>query len=110
MGRRFIPGNVFSPAAASHDPASALCLSQSATGMEMEFPMLTGKTYRLEYTDDLSSNQWRPLTEAIPGDDRSVLVRWQTDTCFPGWVPTQTRMTRRHYFLSFVDLVGADNE
>ena len=31
-------------------------------------PTLTGKTYRLEYTDDLTSNHWHPLTAPIPGD------------------------------------------
>ena len=34
----------------------------------MQFPTLTGKTYRLDYTGDLTSNQWHPLTEPIPGD------------------------------------------
>ena len=29
-------------------------------------PTLTGKTYRLEYTDDLTSNQWHPLTDPSP--------------------------------------------
>ena len=76
-----------------HDPASVLRLSQldkTATGMQMQLsplrhrrlakprlPTLTGnpfdfaqgtRTYRIEYTDDLTSNQWHPLTEPIPGD------------------------------------------
>ena len=49
-------------------------LDKSATGMQMQFPTLPGKTYRLEYTDDLTSNQWRPLTAPIPGDGKPVLV------------------------------------
>ena len=60
-----------------HDPASVLRLSQldkSATGMQMQFPTLTGKTYRLEYTDDLISNQWPSLTAPIPGDGKPVIV------------------------------------
>ena len=24
--------------------------------------------YRIEYTDDLTTNQWHPLTDPIPGD------------------------------------------
>ena len=59
------------------DPASVLRLSQldkTATGMQMQFPTLTGKTSRLEYTDDLATNQWHPLTEPIPGDGKPVQV------------------------------------
>ena len=37
-------------------------------------PTLTDKTYRIEYTDDLTSNQWHPLTEPIPGDGKPVLI------------------------------------
>ena len=40
----------------------------------MQFPTLTGKTYRLEYTDDLASNQWHSLTEPIPRDGKLVIV------------------------------------
>ena len=60
-----------------HDPASVLRLShldKSATGMQMQFPTLTGKTYRLEYTDDLTTHQWHPLTAPIPGDGKPVIV------------------------------------
>ena len=32
------------------------------------------RTYRIEYTDDLTPNQWHPLTEPIPGDGKPVLV------------------------------------
>ena len=34
--------------------------------MQMQFPTLPGKTYRLEYTDDLTTNQWHPLTAPHP--------------------------------------------
>ena len=37
-------------------------------------PTLPGKTYRLEYTDDLTTNQWHPLTAPIPGDGHPVIV------------------------------------
>ena len=60
-----------------HDPASVLRLSQldkTATGMQMQFPTLTGKTYRLEYADDLTTSQWHPLTAPIPGDGKPVIV------------------------------------
>ena len=60
-----------------HDPASVLRLSQldkTATGMQMQFPTLPGKTYRLEYTDDLTTHQWHPLTAPIPGDGKPVIV------------------------------------
>ena len=60
-----------------HDPASVLRLSppdKTATGMQMQSPTLPGKTYRLEYTDDLTINQWHPLTAPIPGDGKPVLV------------------------------------
>ena len=59
------------------DPASVLRLGNlemSATGMQMQFQTLTGKTYRIETTDDLTSNQWRPLTENIPGDGHPVII------------------------------------
>ena len=42
--------------------------------MQMQFPTLTGKTYRLEYTDDLTTHQWHPLTAPIPGDGKPVQV------------------------------------
>ena len=37
-------------------------------------PPATGKTYRIDYTDDLTSHQWHPLTDPIPGDGKPVLV------------------------------------
>ena len=61
----------------AHDPASVLRLSQldkSASGMRMQVPTLPGKIYRLEYTDDLTTNQWHPLTAPIPGDGQPVLI------------------------------------
>ena len=42
--------------------------------MQMQFPTQPGKTYRLEYTDDLTTNQWHPLTAPIPGDGQPVQV------------------------------------
>ena len=35
--------------------------------MRIEFPTLTGKTCRLEYTDDLKT-PWQILKDNIPGD------------------------------------------
>ena len=32
------------------------------------------RTYRIEYTDDLTTNEWHPLTDPIPGDGKPVLV------------------------------------
>ena len=73
-----------------HDPASVLRLSQpdkTATGMQMQLsplrqrrlakprlPTLTGKTYRIDDTDDLTSHQWHPVTAPIPGDGKPVQV------------------------------------
>ena len=37
-------------------------------------PTLTGKTYRIDYTDDLTSHQWHPVTAPIPGDGKPVQV------------------------------------
>ena len=37
-------------------------------------PTLPGKTYRLEYTDDLTTHQWHPLTAPIPGGGQPVQV------------------------------------
>ena len=37
-------------------------------------PTRTGKTYRLEYTDDLTTNHWHPLTVPIPGAGKPVQV------------------------------------
>ena len=62
-----------------HDPASVLRLSQldkSATGMQMQFPTLTGKPSAslrppgpiASNTPDLTTHQWHPLTAPIPGD------------------------------------------
>ena len=78
-----------------HDPASVLRLSQlgkSATGMQMQFPTLTGKTYRIEYTDDLTTHQWHPLTDPIPGDGQPVIVE----------DPAATTRLQRFYRLKLV--------
>ncbi len=78
-----------------HDPASVLRLSQldkTATGMQMQFPTLTGKTYRLEYTDDLTSGKRRPLTEPIPGDGKPVIVE----------DPAATTRSQRFYRLKLI--------
>ena len=78
-----------------HDPASVLRLSQlgkTATGMQMQFPTLTGKTYRIEYTDDLTTNQWHPLTDPIPGDGKPVIVE----------DPAATTRLQRFYRLKLV--------
>ena len=69
-----------------HDPASVLRLSQldkTATGMQMQFPTLPGKTYRLEYSDDLTTHQWHPLTAPIPGDGKPVIVEDPAATTRP---------------------------
>ena len=77
------------------DPASVLRLSppdKTATGMQMQFPTLTGKTYRVEYTDDLTTNQWHPLTAPIPGDGQPVIVE----------DPAATTRLQRFYRLKLV--------
>ena len=55
----------------------------------MQFPTLTGKTYRIEYTDDLTTHQWHPLTDPIPGDGKPVIVE----------DPAATNRTQRFYRL-----------
>ena len=58
------------------DPASVLRithLERSATGMQMQFPTKPGKTYRLEYTDDLKT-PWQLLKDNIPGTGASVTI------------------------------------
>ena len=32
------------------------------------------RTYRIEYTDDLTTHQWHPLTDPIPGDVGTLSV------------------------------------
>ena len=59
-----------------HDPASVLRitrLDKSATGMQMQFPTKPGKTYRLEYTDDLKT-PWQLLKDNIPGTGEPVTI------------------------------------
>ncbi len=72
------------------DPRSLLRLSprdKSATGLTLQLsplrhrrlakprlPTQPGKTYRLEYTEDLTTNQWHPLTDPISGDGQPILV------------------------------------
>ena len=59
-----------------HDPASLLRitkLDKSATGMQMQFPTNPGKTYRIEYTDDLKT-PWQLLKDNIPGTGDPVTI------------------------------------
>ena len=35
--------------------------------MKLQFGTFAGKTYRLEYTEDLVTGQWHVLTDRIPG-------------------------------------------
>ena len=59
-----------------HDPASVLRISKlnkTDTGMRIEFPTLTGKTYRLEYTDHLKA-PWQVLKDNIPGDGNPAII------------------------------------
>ena len=59
-----------------HDPASVLRitrLEKAPTGMQMQFPTKPGKTYRLEYTDDLKT-PWQLLKDNIPGTGEPVLI------------------------------------
>ena len=69
-----------------HDPASVLRLTKlgrTAAGMQMQVPHADRqpfdcahgtRTYRLEYTDDLTANDWHFLTEDIPGDGHPVVI------------------------------------
>ena len=43
------------------------------TGNPFDFAQGT-RTYRLEYTDDLTANQWPSLTAPIPGGGKPVIV------------------------------------
>ena len=47
---------------------------QSAVGAQVQFETTAGKTYRVEYSDDLTTNQWSVLTEKITGDGAPVIV------------------------------------
>ena len=57
----------------------------------MQFPTLTGKPSAAlrppgpiaSYTDDLTTNQWHPLTAPIPGDGKPVLVEDPAATTRP---------------------------
>ncbi len=59
------------------DAASFLrisALEKTAAGLKVQFDTFAGRTYRIEYTDDLTTNQWRTLTETIAGDGNAVIV------------------------------------
>ncbi len=89
------------------DPRSLLRLSprdKSATGLTLQLsplrhrrlakprlPTQPGKTYRIEYTDDLTTNQWHPLTDPISGDGQPVQVL----------DPASATRPQRFYRLSF---------
>ena len=67
--RRQVNGRAASPTRRTdpHDPASFFRISKidkSATGTQLQFGTATGKTYRLEYTDDLRSG-WQVLLDIL---------------------------------------------
>ena len=52
------------------DPASTFhihSLQPAADGMHLQFPTVPGKTYRVEYSEDLTQNRWQILLDHIPG-------------------------------------------
>ena len=51
------------------DPASTFhihSLQPAADGMHLQFPTVPGKTYRVEYSEDLTQNRWQILLDHIP--------------------------------------------
>ena len=68
-----------------HDPASVLRitrLEKTAEGLKLQFSTFAGKTYRLEYTDDLKG-EWQVLRDNIPGDGNPVLITDSAATTRP---------------------------
>ena len=52
------------------DPASKPSISSlqpAADGMHLQFPTVAGKTYRVEYSEDLTQNRWSILLDKISG-------------------------------------------
>ena len=42
--------------------------------MKLQFGTFAGKTYRLEYTEDLMTGQWHILADRIPGTGNPIIV------------------------------------
>jgi len=54
--------------------ASANISVNGETQFVVSWPTITGQTYQLEYTDDLSSGTWTPLDDALAGTGAIVAV------------------------------------
>ena len=57
-----------------HRDADAIVSIAPETSRKASSPDADRQTYRLEYTDDLTTHQWHPLTAPIPGDGKPVIV------------------------------------
>ena len=68
------------------DPASKPGISSlqpAADGMHLQFPTVPGKTYRVEYSEDLTQNRWQTLLDHIPGTGTTRTVIDPLGTTLP---------------------------
>ena len=64
------------------NPASVFRITEIArtgSGVEVRFPTVLGKNYRVEYHDDLSASQWSILAPSVVGDGGTITII-DTDT------------------------------
>jgi thrombospondin type 3 repeat protein len=62
----------------------------NAGNYQIGFPSVLGKTYRLEYRDDLATGNWKTLTDQIFGTGATIQIN----------DPSATGLTKRFYRLS----------
>ena len=65
-------------------------LQPAADGMHLQFPTVAGKTYRVEYSEDLTQNRWQILLDHIPG---TGTIRTVIDPLGPFGTAQGTRTT-----------------
>ncbi len=81
---------------AGTDPKSAnsvlriTSIDRSTGNPRISFPSVTGKTYRLDYRDDLVTGSWSPLVDGIFGTGATVQI---SD-------PSGTGLSKRFYRIS----------
>ena len=59
------------------NPASVFritAIARSVSGVEVRFPTVLGKNYRVEYTDHLSANQWSVLVTSVGGTGGTIAI------------------------------------
>jgi hypothetical protein len=66
----------FRLSASDQSPYNPISLSAQATdgNLVISWPTQSGQTYQVEYTDDLTSGAWFPLSGPLPGTGVPILV------------------------------------